>query len=216
MEMNLTLMIMILIKMFSNMRKLLFGLILMSLLNSNSQNTHLNGIKNCLDKKDIPVLEKGLIDFESGLSKKYVGLTKEESYIKFLKDFIENEISPDFLLNPESKTVRAEIRKIGIWELSEESDEGMEEEIRLDSSKPENRTQILTLTNQFQNCLITKVSNDGIKNLLALRTKVSNLSWGLSAKYIYDGINHKDLKNKMNRLVIAYGIYYEFALNLEK
>lgn len=198
------------------MKKLLFGLILISIVSCKSPNANLNRLKNCLDKKDILVLEKGLIDFEFKLSEKYVGLNKEERYIKFLMDFIENDITPDFFLNPESKTVRTEIREIGIWQLSEESDEGMGEEIRLDGSEPEKSSQFLTLTNEFQNCLIAKVSNEGIKNFLALRTKVPNLSWGLTAEYIYDGINEKDLRDKMNRLVIAYGIYYEFALNLEK
>ena len=198
------------------MKKLLFGLILISFVSCKSQNASLNGLKDCLDKKDIPVLEKGLIEFESGLSEKYVGLDKEQSYINFLKDFIENNIAPDFFLSPESEAIRTEIKGIGIWRLSAESEEGMEAEVRLDGSEPEKNIQILTLTNEFQNCLIPKVSNDGIKNFLALRTKVPNLSPGLTAKYIYDGINKTDLIDKMNRLVIAYGIYYEFALNLEK
>ncbi|UJH68809.1 hypothetical protein [Allomuricauda sp. SCSIO 65647] len=198
------------------MKKLLFGLILMSLVSCNSRNTNFNELKNCLNEEDISVLEKGLMDFESRLAEKYEGLDKEEGYIQFLNDFIGNEISPDFFLNPKSKTIRTEVKEIGIWQLSEESDEGMEAEIRLDGSQPEKSAGILTLRNEFQNCLITKVSNDGIKNFLYLRTKVPNLSWGFTTKYIHDGINEKDLKNKMNRLAMAYGIYYEFALNLEK
>lgn len=198
------------------MKKLLFGLISMFFLNCNSQNNNLNGLKDCLDKGDVTVLEQGLLEFESGLAEKYPELDKEKSYIQFLTDFIENNIPPKFFLNPESKNTRSGIEEIGIWQLTEESHEGMEAEIRLDGSEPEKSAEILTLTNEFQNCLISKVSNDGIKNFLALRTKVPNLSWGLTAKNIYDGINENDLRDKMNRLVIAYGIYYEFALNIEK
>ncbi|WP_299537407.1 hypothetical protein [Ulvibacterium sp.] len=198
------------------MKKLLFGLVFMSLVNCDSQNTSLNELKNCLNKEDISVLEKGLIDFESGLAEKYEGLGREEGYIQFLTEFISNQIPPSFFINPKSKKIRTEIKEIGIWQLSEQSNEGMETEIRLDGSEPVKNTGILTLENRFQNCLVTKVSNDGIKNFFALRDEVPNLSWGLTATYIIDGINEKDLKDKMNRFAIAYAIYYEFALNLEK
>ncbi|MGB2761547.1 MAG: hypothetical protein WBC58_16425 [Maribacter stanieri] len=156
------------------------------------------------------------MDFESELEKVYAGLNPERRYIQFLEDFINYEISPDFFLNSELESTRKQIKELGIWTMTEESDEGMEAEISLDGSKPEKSDGVLTLNNEFQNCLIDKVSNDGIKNFLALRTKVPNLSSGLTAKYIHDGINEKDLKNETNKLVIALGVYYEFSLNLEK
>lgn len=161
-------------------------------------------------------MEKGLMDFEALLNEKYEGTDMEESYIKFLSDFIRNDISPDFFLHPRLKPIMTEIKRIEIWQLSEESEEEMDTEIRLDGTEPEKSSDILSLKNEFKNCLIKKVSNDGIKNFLALRTKVPNLSMGLTAKYIYNGINEKDLKDKMNRLAIAYGVYYEFAFNIEK
>ena len=156
------------------------------------------------------------MDFEALLNEKYEGTDMEESYIKFLSDFIRNDISPDFFLHPRLKPIMTEIKRIEIWQLSEESEEEMDTEIRLDGTEPEKSSDILSLKNEFKNCLIKKVSNDGIKNFLALRTKVPNLSMGLTAKYIYNGINEKDLKDKMNRLAIAYGVYYEFAFNIEK
>ncbi|WP_298507166.1 hypothetical protein [uncultured Maribacter sp.] len=169
-----------------------------------------------MKKEDISILEKGLADFESRLGNKYKGMDKEESYIQFLSEFINNDISPDFFLNPELESTRGKIKELRIWTMTEESDESMEAEIRLDGSEPEKSLGILTLTNEFQNCLIDKISNDGIKNFLAVRTKVPNISSGLSAKYILDGIDEKDLKDETNRLVIVLGIYYEFSLNLEK
>lgn len=198
------------------MKKLLFGLILISFINCKSQSVNLNGLNDCLEKNDISIMEKGLMEFESLLNEKYGGTDIEENYIKFLSGFIGNDISPDFFLHPRLKSIMTEIKRIEIWQMSEESDEEMETEIRLDGSKPEKISGIWTLTNEFQNCLIKKVSNEGIKNFLALRTKVANVSMGLTTKYIYDGINEKDLRDKMNRLAIAYGVYYEFALNLEK
>ena len=188
----------------------------MGLVSCNSQKIQLNSLKNCLDKKDISTLEKGLLNFETLLAEKYTKLQKEESYIQFLNDFSNYKISPDFFLDSDSKKIRAEIRGFGIWQFFEESDEEMEAEIRLDGSQSENSLEILTLKSEFQNCLITEVSSKGIKNALEIRTKVPNLSLGLTAKSIHDGINKGDLKNAMDRLVIAYVIYYEFALNLEK
>ncbi len=198
------------------MKKLVLALILMSFSCCSSQKTKLNGLKICLKKEDISILEKGLADFESRLGNKYKGMDKEESYIQFLSEFINNDISPDFFLNPELESTRGKIKELRIWTMTEESDESMEAEIRLDGSEPEKSLGILTLTNEFQNCLIDKISNDGIKNFLAVRTKVPNISSGLSAKYILDGIDEKDLKDETNRLVIVLGIYYEFSLNLEK
>mgnify|MGYP003678022530 CR=1 FL=1 len=198
------------------MKKLLLVLILISFSSCSSQKTKLNGLKTCLKKEDITILEKGLADFESRLGNKYNGMDKEESYIQFLSEFINNDISSAFFLNPEMESTRKKIKELGIWTMTVVSDEGMEAEIRLDGLEPEKSVGILTLTNEFQNCLIDKVSNDGIKNFLAVRTKVPNLSSGLTAKYILDGIDEKDLKDETNRLVIALGIYYEFSLNLEK
>lgn len=198
------------------MKKFLLGLVLISLMCCKSQNIKVDVVKDCWKKQDSAIIEKGLAYFESRLRNNYKGMTKEQSYIQFLSEFITKDIPPVFFVNPDSKTTRQKVKELNIWQLPMESAEEMETEIRLDGSKPTKSNGFLTLKSEFQNCLVSKVSNQVIKNFLTLRTNEPNLSSGLTVKYIYDGIKEKDLKNKTNRLAIAFGIYYEFALNLEK
>lgn len=201
---------------YNNMKKLLFTMILVSFVSCKSQDTKLNELKSCLEKKEIEVLEDGLVDFESSLAKQYEGLDKEESYVQFLIDFINMDIPPDFFLNSESESTRKRIKELRIWRLTEELDEGMEVEIRLDGSEPEKNSGMWTLTNEFQNCITDKISSEGIKNFLKIRTEVPDISPRLSAVQIYNGFKEEEFSSKLNRLVIAIGVFYEFSLNIEK
>jgi len=131
------------------MKNLLFFTIFICFASCKSQNTRLYGLQDCIKKEEIQVLQNGLMDFESELEKVYAGLNPERRYIQFLEDFINYEISPDFFLNSELESTRKQIKELGIWTMTEESDEGMEAEISLDGSKPEKSDGVLTLNNEF-------------------------------------------------------------------
>ncbi len=184
-------------------------------MNCNSQDKKLKGLENCLEKEEIQILNDGLVGFESELAKLYPKLEKEESYIEFISDFTYDNIPLTFFLNPELESTRNKIRKLGIWTLSDHSDDGMGVEIRLDGAKPDKSIGFLTLTNEFQNCIIDKISSNGIKNFIKIRGKVPNISPRISAVQIYDGYEKEEFENELNRLAIVLGVFYEFSLNLE-
>ncbi|PCJ96099.1 MAG: hypothetical protein COA50_07930 [Flavobacteriaceae bacterium] len=183
------------------MKNILF---LFILIGCTSGKKKLDIISDCVKNEENEFLAQGLDDFEVNLEIKYSGLSQEQQYIHFLKDFSDHKIPTSFYIRPESKVFRDNIKLVEIWR-----------KVALDGSESSKKPMLVILTKEFQSCLMNKTQNKGIKGFLGFRNRVSSHSLALSVKYIYDNISEKDLENEVNRLVISLALYYEFGINLE-
>lgn len=165
-------------------------------------------IRNCIDKEHLSIINKGIEVFEAKLYKSYPNLTIEKAYFKFLEDYRNKKLNPEFF---KIENINS-IKELEIWDVSIRTEKHMKLEAKLfnvDSMNP-NRT---TLNKNFSQCLANLTESEGIQNFL-LSNSIFRMSPKRTKKMIYAKTNESDLKKYENRLAIALAVYYQTALNL--
>jgi len=184
------------------------------LLSFYSCKTHVNTLpKKCIDEQYFSSINKGVELFENKLSDKYPYLSIEEAYFKFIQDLSDKKLSAEFFHDESMDSISIAIKGLNLWDISERTKENMDREARLYKVQEMNPNTV-KLGKDISYCLASQTDSDGIKNFLYMNSDY-RLSPNRIRKTIYSGTSNIQLKNPLNRMVIALGVYYQTAFNIK-
>jgi len=149
--------------------------------------------------------------FESKLKKKYTEMTKEAAYFEFLTDWSYRNLNTNFFSDDSSDSIHKQIRNLEIWNESLRSEENMEREPKLFNVESMNPIR-LKLDKDISRCLVRQTKAEGIVYFLMDNSKY-RISPRLAQKRLFR-TNEHDLKENVNRMIIALGVYYQTSFNI--
>lgn len=190
-----------------------------------TQTNYATDLNECLSKKDIDLINQMVDQFEYLLKQYYKNNAITEAYIKYLEDISHMKVSPDFLLDNKSIELIKSIRKtdtfnkIWIKTSSIKNDSRSEQSVFIDKNKSKSENQFEPYCSNpngdYINCMIEKIENNNLKEVLSTLKEVPGISPGLLASILIDTLKVKDYNNNLTRIMIVISFYYEFTLNLE-
>jgi len=179
---------------------------------------------NCLNKREINLLNKGCEIFEKELLKNYENEKVGNSYKEFLEGFQTMRIPREMFKNNQTSEFLIELEKSSlynkIWKKYEEENE---EEIIIITAPIENQEKEtekyfyqINENGIYFNCLIEKSENENIKDYLKSIKETPDISPGILASVLANKLNEKELDTGILRLIIAVNFYYELKINLSE
>ena len=179
---------------------------------------------NCLNKREINLLNKGCEIFEKELLKNYENEKVGNSYKEFLEGFQTMRIPREMFKNNQTSEFLIELEKSSlynkIWKKYEEENE---EEIIVITAPIENQEKEtekyfyqINENGIYFNCLIEKSENENIKDYLKSIKETPDISPGILASVLANKLNEKELDTGILRLIIAVNFYYELKINLSE
>ncbi|NEV95038.1 hypothetical protein G3567_12915 [Psychroflexus sp. YR1-1] len=183
-------------------------------------------LADCLTENDINVLNKATSLFEKKLEEHY----KRKNPNKNFKSYIEDlgsippnyDFSPDFYSNDKTAEIIKEMKENKTFEKiwSKYKVDNSEEEIAIVSlsqeieEEPEQKeliTYVLNPNGDYLKCLNSNYSNDPIKEVLNAQTKYGDIANSIIAGAMNKKLKEEDFGNEMNKVVVAFALYYNMA-----
>ena len=179
---------------------------------------------NCLNKREINLLNKSCEIFEKELLKNYENGKIGNSYKEFLEGFQTMRIPRKMFQNNQTSEFLIELEKSSlynkIWKKYEEENE---EEIIVITAPIENQEKEtekdfyqINENGIYFNCLIEKSENENVKDYLKAIKETPDISPGILASVLTNKLNEKEFDTGILRLIIAVNFYYELKINLSE
>jgi hypothetical protein len=179
---------------------------------------------NCLNTREINLLNKGCEIFEKELLKNYENRKIGNSYKEFLEGVQTMRIPRKIFQNNQTSEFLIELEKSNlynkIWKKYEEENE---EEIIIITAPIENQEKKtekdfyqINENGIYFNCLIEKSENENIKDYLKTIKETPDISPGILVSVLTNKLNEKEFDTGILRLIIAVNFYYELKINLSE
>jgi len=181
---------------------------------------------DCLNKREISLLNKSCEVFEKELLKNYKNGKIGNYYKEFLEGFQTMRIPRKMFQNNQTSELLVELEKSSlynkIWKkYEEENDEENDEEIIIITAPIENQEKEtekdfyqINENGIYFNCLIEKSENENVKDYLKTIKETPDISPGILASVLLNKLNKKEFNTGILRLIIAVNFYYELKINL--
>jgi len=181
---------------------------------------------DCLNKREISLLNKSCEVFEKELLKNYKNGKIGNYYKEFLEGFQTMRIPRKMFQNNQTSELLVELEKSSlynkIWKkYEEENDEENDEEIIIITAPIENQEKEtekdfyqINENGIYFNCLIEKSENENVKDYLKTIKETPDISPGILASVLLNKLNKKVFNTGILRLIIAVNFYYELKINL--
>jgi len=209
------------------MKKLTLLIISIIIFSCNSQSqektNYADSLGNCLNEKEISLLNRGCDLFEKELLRNYDNENVGSSYKKFLEGFQTMQIPREIFENKETTEFLRSLKKSDLFQKIWKKYEDENDEI-IAISKPTEKEVIKKEKDYFQinekgiyfNCLEEKSKNLKLKNFLKNLKDTPEISPGISASVLTNQLNEKEFDSGIVRLIIAINFYYELKINLSE
>ena len=177
---------------------------------------------DCLNKREISLLNKSCEVFEKELLKNYKNGKIGNYYKEFLEGFQTMRIPRKMFQNNQTSELLVELEKSSlynkIWKKYEEEND---EEIIIITAPIENQEKEtekdfyqINENGIYFNCLIEKSENENVKDYLKTIKETPDISPGILASVLLNKLNKKEFNTGILRLIIAVNFYYELKINL--
>ncbi|MBI6121452.1 hypothetical protein [Salegentibacter maritimus] len=205
---------------------LLFFTIISLSCTSQKESNYADKLSDCLTENDIIILNEATSLFEKKLEEHY----KRKNSNKNFKSYIEDlgsippnyDFSPEFYSNDKTAEIIQEMKENKtfqkIWTKYEEDNSG--EEIAIVSlsgemeEEPEQKeliTYVLNPNGDYLKCLNSNYLNEPIKEVLNAQIKYGDLAPSIIAGAMNKKLKEEDFGNEMNKVVVAFALYYNMA-----
>ena len=181
-----------------------------------------DSLNDCLAPSDISLLNDACLVFERQLKERYKGFQLGQAYRNFLQDFRAQNIPSSFFTAPASMEVIENMRRSKtfdkIWtnsfyvEADDDSINSFNSESQQEESQGGRGTFCTNPNGVYLDCLLRKNKNKILADYLEAIKFAPGFSSGLMAKVLGDNLAKEDYNNRLTRLIIAVGFYYETGL----
>ena len=180
-------------------------------------------LENCLNKREINLLNKGCEIFEKELLKNYENEKVGSSYKEFLEGFQTMRIPREMFKNNQTSEFLIELEKSNLYnKIWKKNEEEIEEQIiitaPIENQEKEAEKDFYQINENgiYFNCLIEQNENENIKDYLKSIKETPDISPGILASVITNKLNEKEFDTGILRLIIAINFYYELKINLSE
>jgi len=206
--------------------KIVLLIFLVGILNCNSQtkNNFSNELATCLTNQDVLELNNAVKLFEEKLTELYKSQNINKAYLNYLNEVSNMKISSEFFLDSKSVIGLEKLKNSDtfdkIWtSLSSIEDEINEEEemvvINLEGNTEDKdqKLDIITLkpNGEYLRCMLNSNPNSPVSEVLNMQNQVPGLGFQFTSKILTDKMTEEDFDNKLNRVAITIGFYYELV-----
>lgn len=203
---------------------LLFSFAISLSCTNQKETNYADKLDDCLTENDIKVLNEATLIFEKKLEEHYNQKNENKNFKSYIEDLgsipPNYDFSPDFYANDETVEIIKKMKENRtfqkIWRKFEENNS--EEEIAIISlsdemveEQEELISYVLNSEGDYLKCLNSNYTNEAIKEVLNAQTKYGEIAPSIIAGAMNTKLKEEDFENEMNKVVVAFALYYNMV-----